>query len=340
MKIVIASVRDTGGTGWNLAHAINKLTPENYAIDLSAQRSYIAYPQIADITKYSKHVCRKILYQADVIVFLSAFKPLMKALNMSKKRLLDKKKLLYFCGSEWRYGRVGLMEQADTLLGKNYDIAVATPGMMLPGEDDAATPCPSWVKFLPWTRSFSEISQQFGVCDQDQNALRQFIIPKERVIFMHAPTSEVNKGSQTFFRAMTHCMQLVPDLTFNMVRGQAWVSCLRNIAASDLLFDQDPPFPEAYGAITVEASIFHLPVVSRVAPACIEWYKEHEHLDSPIIQWKNDEDLIEKLYHLATRPELRQTFGDAQYKFCQALHDEQPVVDRFMKIVDGIGSEH
>jgi len=337
LKIVIAGVRDTGGSAWTLAHAINRVAPEHYAIDMSAQRSYINYPQTADMTKYSKSTVRKILYQADCIVFLSAFMPLMKGFRLSRKKLKDVKKLMWYTGSEWRYDRARLMEQIEDKIRYNYDIAVATPGMMLPGEDDDNTPCPSWVKFLPWTRSFEELHQLYGICNQDQNALRQFTIPKERVIFIHAPTSEANKGSQTFYRAMTQCMQLVPTLTFSSVRGQPWANCLRAIAASNLLFDQDPPFPEAYGAITVEASIFKLPVISRMAPECIAWYRDKMDLQCPIIQWRNDAELVERMYHLATNKEIRDTFGERTYQFCKALHDEQPVVERFLSIVEGIG---
>jgi len=289
-----------------------------------------------DMTKYSKPLCRKILYKADAIVFLSAFNPLLKGLHLSKKKLRDKKKLLWYCGSEWRYSRKELMEQADKLLTWNYDTAVATPGMMLPGEDDDHTPCPPSVKFLPWPRSFTEIRNLYGMCNQDQNALAQFATPPRRVTFIHAPTSEVNKGSMTFFRAMTQTMQMVPTLTFSTVRGQPWVSCLRAIGQSDLLMDQDPPFPESYGAISVEASIFHIPVVSRIAPPCIDFWREREGLSSPIIQWKNDDDLRDKLYHLATNDKLRHTFGEATYNFMKQLHDEQSVVDRFFKILDGI----
>jgi hypothetical protein len=336
VKIVIASVRDTGGTGWNLAHAINRVAPEHHAIDMTGVTSYIKYPQILNIGNYNKTACRKILYQADVIVFLSTFNPLMKSFRLSKKKLRDKKKIFYYCGSEWRYSRKRIINEIDTTFKDNYTIAVATPGMMLPGEDDDATPCPSSVKFLPWTRSFTEIKQLYGLCNQDQNALKQFTIPFRRVVFLHAPTSEANKGSATFYRVMTQCMQMVPNLTFAHVRGQPWVSCLQSIARSDLVFDQDPPFPEAYGVISVEASIFKLPVITRVAPDCIKYWQQNEGLNSPFVQWRNDADLLEKVYHLATNEKLRETFGEANYKFCKALHDEKPVVDRFLKIVEGI----
>src|SRR4030043_165667 len=102
MKIVIPSVRDTGGTGWNLAHAINNVYPKQHqAIDLTAQKSYINYPTIASMGDYAKRQCRDMIYKADAIVFLGSFRPLFEGLHLSPARLKDKKKLLLFMASEW-----------------------------------------------------------------------------------------------------------------------------------------------------------------------------------------------------------------------------------------------
>lgn len=339
MKILIANVRDTGGTGWNLAHAINNVSKgKHHAVNLTAQKSYINYPTMADMGDYGKSACRKMFNNADVIVFLGAFKPFLSkdGLAVQKRTIRDKKKLLLFMGSEWRYGRKQLMQQAEDLLAKNYGIAVGGSGMFLPGEDDEHTTVPNGTFFLPPCRAFTEIGGKYGVCNQDKTALEMFAVPKKRVIFTHAPTSEANKGSKSFYKAVTKAMQLVPNLTFSTVRGQPWVTTLRSLAVSDVLMDQDPPFPEAYGAISVEASIFRNVIVSRIHPECVRWLTEVMGTPPPIIGWKDDDDLMAKLYKLATDEELRKTFGNLAYEWMRKLHDEQPVVDRFMKIVDEI----
>ena len=135
---------------------------------------------------------------------------------------------------------------------------------------------------------------------------------------------------------MTLAQQMVPYLNFANVRGQPWVTCLQHLASCDLLFDQDPPFPETYGGISVEASIFKLPIISRIAPEAIEFWKRETSLDSPIIQWKDDDDLLKKVYLLATNHEARREHGQTTHDFMKAIHDEKPVVDRFFKIVDDL----
>jgi hypothetical protein len=206
--------------------------------------------------------------------------------------------------------------------------------MMMPAEDEEKTPCPKDVDWLPLTRGFKEIRETYGLCNQDAEALSQFATPRDKVLFMHAPTSEERKGSQTFYYAMTRAQQLVGNLVFSMVRGQPWINCLKSLACSDLLFDQDPPFPETYGGISVEASIFKLPVISRISPFAIDFWKRETGLTSPIIQWTDDEDLFKKVYKLATEPELRAQFGESTYQFMKALHDEKPVVDRLLRFIE------
>jgi len=333
LKIVIPSVRDTGGTAYTLAHAINSAS-NHQAIDLTAQKSYINYPTMAHMGDYTKKTCRKLIYQADVVVFLGSFRPLYEGLKLSARRMKPKKKLLIFMGTEWRSARHIILRHIDEYVKANYKIVVGSPCMMMPGTDEAKTPCPKDVGWLPVVRSFDEIRDTYGMCNQDAAAVQAFGVPKDKIYFMHAPTSEEKKGSQTFYYAMTRAQQLVPNLIYSSVRGQPWINCLKSLAVSDLLFDQDPPFPETYGAISVEASIFKLPVISRVDPFAVDFWKREVGLDSPIIQWIDDEDLFKKVYRLATDAELRRTFGESTYKFMRAIHDEKPVVERFFKMVD------
>jgi len=59
-------------------------------------------------------------------------------------------------------------------------------------------------------------------------------------------------------------------------------------------------------------------------------------LNTPYITFKDSDELTEKSIALAKEPELRKIFGDANYEYCRQLHDEKPVVDRFLKIVEEI----
>jgi len=334
VKIIILAVRDTGGTAWNLAHAINKITPEHQAINIRGINSYLDYPAMVDVGYYNKSKIRQIIYKADVLVFLGSMKPFYQSLKLSKGKLRNKKKLLYETGSLWRWAKDALIKEADEIL-EDYTTMLGTSDLFLPNPKDEK-PISDKIEFLPWTRSFSEINSKFGMCNQDRKALDSFDVKKRNVIFLHAPTNEEAKGSQTFFRTATRAMQMISTMTFNTVRQEPWVACLRALSQADVLLDQNPPFPTSYGAISVEGAIFHLPVINQISPKAQQWIKEKTGLDTPFITFKDEDDLVNKMVSLATQPELRIMFGDMNYKYCKALHDEKPVVERFFKILDGI----
>lgn len=333
MKILVAGIRDVGGNGYNLAHAINKLT-EHTAINLRAQSTYINFPCMADMGNYSMKLCRKMFNDADVIVYQSTLKPFFEGLGLNKRKLKNKKQLLWCMGTEWRYGSKYLMQHANFFLGKNHQILLGGSGMFLPGEDEDHTPCPPTAKWLPPVKSFSEIRRRYSLCNQDQRAVETFGTPKKKVVFCHAPTSEAKKGSPLFYRTVTQAMHALPDMSFLTISNRPWRSCLSLIAGSDVLLDQAPPFPVGYGAISIEASIFKIPVVTKVSPECIDWIKEHTGLDSPFVTFNDEEELLARIYRLAVDPKLRRILGQLNYKFCKAIHDERPVVERFMRILD------
>lgn len=282
------------------------------------------------------------LSSSDVVVFLGSVKPFFESLRMTRKMLRDQKKILLCMGSKWRWGRNQLIEQADKWL-RNYKIVLGGADMFLPldlehpetheqrhfdavDEDEVA--------YLPVVRSFEEIESKFGLCKQDQAALEAFAVPKQQVIFTHVPTSETNKGSVHFYRAITRAQQACRNLIFTSVRQQTWFATLSILSKTDVLMDQAPPFPTAYGALSVEAAIFRIPSFSQVDPDCRKFIKRHTGLDTPYIVFEDDEDLFKKTVIMARQPETRRMFGDLNYEYCKQLHDEKPVVDRFMKIVE------
>ena len=342
MKIIFLAVRDTGGTAYTLAHAINKVTPEHQAVNVVGMTTFIRYPMIVDMADYSRSKIRQMVYNSDVVVFLGAMQPFFDALKLRRPQLADKKKILLCMGSEWRLGRDQLVTQADRLL-EDYKIVLGGADMFLPldftnpetgkpqhfdaVDDDA-------VGYLPVVRSFDDIQERFGINTSDHAALESFGVPRKRVVFTHAPTSEANKGSHLFYRAVTRAQQSCPRLVFTTIRQQPWVTTLSIIAHSDVMLDQAPPFPTAYGALSVEAGIFGLPSFSQVAPACRAFIERHTGLKTPHIVFTDEEDLYQKVALIARDAHLRQHYGKLNYDYCRQLHDEKPVVDRFFTIVE------
>jgi len=343
VKIIILAVRDTGGTGYTLAHAINKVTPDHHAVNVRAVNTFIAYPTMVDMRDYNKSRIRRMVYNADVVVFLGAMQPFFESLRLRKNKLRDKQKLLLCMGSEWRLGRDQLIQQADRLL-EHYQIVLGGADMFLPMEfkqpdgsvkhfdavDEDA------VAYLPVVRSFDEITEKYGLCKTDTAAVETFGVPRRKVVFTHAPTSETNKGSHIFYRAVTRAQQSCLNLIFQTIRQQPWATTLSLLAGSDAYLDQAPPFPTAYGALSVEAAIFHLPSFSQVAPECRAFIERHTGLKTPYIVFSDDEDLYNKIKVIATDDALRRHYGELNYHYCRQLHDEKPVVDRFLRIVEAM----
>jgi hypothetical protein len=344
MKIMFLCVRDTGGTAYTLAHAINRVTPENQAINVVSVSTFIRYPVMVDFADYNRSKVREMIYNSDVIVFLDAVKPLYEALSLSKKALKGKKKILLQMGSLWRLGRDQVVKEADRFFGHGeYRIALGDPALFLPLDVqhpetgvtkhfDASDE--NEVSWLPPVRGFDEIDQMYGISKPDKVAVETFGVPRKRVIFVHAPTSETNKGSQIFYRAATHAQQVCPNMVFTTIKQVPWATTLNMIAKSDVLYDQAPPFPTTYGALSVEAAVFHLPSFSQVAPECRDFFYRHTGLKTPHIVFSDPEDLFNKTLAMASDEKLRHQFGEANYSYGRQVHDEKPVVQRLMDIID------
>ena len=340
MKIAFLAVRDTGGTAYTLAHAVNKITPENQAVNIVSMDTFVKYPVMVNMADYTRSNIREMLYGSDVIVFLGAIHPFYEAFNLRKKRLKDKKKILLCMGSEWRLGRDQLVKQADRWL-QNYKIALGGADMFLPLEfqtpkgEKRCFPAADEdeIAYLPVVRSFEDIEANYGLNKPDEVAIETFGLPRKRVVFVHAPTSEANKGSQLFYKAATHAQQTVAQMVFTTVKQQPWVTTLRILSQADVLYDQAPPFPTAYGALSVEAGIFRLPSFSQVSVECRDFIKRHTGLDTPYIVFTSEQDLYDKTVALATDEKLRRHFGQLNYDYCRQVHDEKPVVDRLMGIL-------
>jgi glycosyltransferase involved in cell wall biosynthesis len=341
LKIAFLACRDTGGTAYTLAHAINHVT-NHQAVNVVTQQTFIQYPIMVDFADYNRTKIREMLLKSDVIVFLGAMDPFFESLALNKKMLKDQKKILLCMGSEWRLSRDQLQVQADKLLGE-YKIVLGGADMFQPiefmhpetHEKKSFGPVDEKeIDYLPVVRSFDEIITKYGMSPRDQQAVDAFGVPRKRVVFMHAPTSEVNKGSHIFYRAMTRAQQYCGHTAFQTVHKQPWGTTLGILSKADVLFDQAPPFPTAYGALSVEAGIFKVPSFSQVAPACRDFIKRQTGLDTPYIVFEDEEDLYRKVVLMANDSKLRQVFGLANFEYCRKLHDEKPVVDRFLKIVE------
>ena len=328
MKIVNLCFQDFGGGAYTLSHAINKIfRGKHQAINVRSTGDYIAYPAIVEMKNYTVPLVQKMVYNADVVVYHSWFKPYFEGLMLDPTLMQNKKNILFFHGSELRNYGEDIIKQADELVG-NYKILVSTLDLLPLVPKDA--------EWLATCRSFSEISHRYGLCNQDRRALRSFGVTQRKVVFTHAPTSEVTKGSALFYRVMTQIMKVLPYVLFKPIRHQPWANVLRILPTVDVMFDRNPPeeFGTGYGNVAVEASVFKVPTVTKLSKQFVETMKRETGFDNPFIAFKNEDELMDKVIQLAENEKVRRICGELSYKYCKAVHDERPVAERFMRIVE------
>lgn len=334
MKILNLCFADSAGAAYTLSHALNKLDGIS-SINLRANNNYINYPSIAEIRNYNEASCRGMVYESDIIVFHTAIKPFYTALHLDKKEMKDKKKLLYFHGSDARAFGGQILKQADELM-KDYDVLVSTPDLK------EIVPQAHW---MPVCRSFSEIRRTYGLCNQDVKALKKFKAAKRKVVLGHAPTSQQRKGSEIFYKVITEMVEAFPNAEYQSMQNMPWDSCLRAMANLTIYYDQC--VIGSYGMAAVEASIFKSAVFCLLRPDVIEIMEKESGLRNPFIQFgdversKEEGKLLPDLdvlrnqsYMLIDNQRLQRKFGKMAYDYCKKMHDEKPVVKRFLKIVD------
>jgi len=336
VKVLNLCFADSAGAAYTLSHALNK-QDDISSINLRANNNYLNYPSIAEIRNYNEASCRGMIYEADVLVFHTAVKPFYTALHLDTKRLKDKKKLLYFHGSDARAFGTQILKQADDLM-KDYKVLVSTPDLL------TIMPDAEW---MPVARSFREIRGTYGLCRQDAHALRQFKAAKHKIVLGHAPTSKARKGSEVFYKIITEMVEAFPDAEYQGMQNMPWDSCLRAMANVTIYYDQ--LVIGAYGCAAVEASIFKAAVFCLLRPDVIAMMEQESGLRNPFIQFgdasrsKEEGKLLPDVdalrtqsYMLIDNPRLQRKFGRLAYEYAKRMHDEKPVTKRFLSIVDAM----
>jgi hypothetical protein len=265
------------------------------------------------------------IMKTDVLVFHTAMLPFMQTFQLNKEMLKDKKKLLYFHGSDCRtYGDL-IIEQAN-VLWEDYEILVSTP--------DLLELVPSGSHWLPVARSFSELTSKYVPSRRDAAALRSFGEEHTNIIMGHAPTNPEMKGSNVFFRVITKVIKQIPNAEYMPIQNLSWDSCMRTMAMLDIFYDQCVLM--AYGTAAVEAAVFKMPVICPLKQSVMDAMKEATDAPQPFIQFKTEGELEDISVLLCLQKKGREEFGERAYNYAKAVHDEKPVADKFMSIVEAM----
>jgi hypothetical protein len=323
LKVLNLSTHDMAGAGYCLSHALNKL-PDVRSINLRTSNNYINYPSMAEARHYGKDGCKKIVEDADVVVFHSAVRPFFDAFMLDKDKLKDKRKLVYLHGSELRNFGEQILKDATDVMG-DFEILVSTPDLLtlVPKEKSY---------WLPVARDFQAIKAKYGENRLDQAALKGWAELKRRTVLGHAPTNQQLKGSATFYKVITEVIETLDDVEFQSIKDLPWDSCLRLLKNVNVLYDQH--IIGSYGMVAVEASIFDAAVFCKLKPDVAAFLEQESGLKQPFIQWIDEDELRTQSFILAQNPEAQKEFAAKTYEFCNKLHDDFNVASRFMRILE------
>lgn len=324
MKVLHVGIHDTCGSAYMLCRAINRLT-KHKAVNIRFVNDYMRWPAFIEGSRYSKQDIKKIIYKADVVHFHIHVKPFFSSLGLDPRKFANKKTFVYYHGSMLRWYGDELTKPARELL-PDHVITVSTPDLL------AYIPKDEEVAWFPVVRPFNFIQSKFGFTAKDVAAARSF--GKPRITVFGHPVSNVDKkGSKVFFKALTDLTREKPEVRSDVVMNTPWVACIRKISQMDIVLGcAQPP---VYGLVCVEAAIFKKPAVSFLSPETAALYKQLSGEVPPVITWKDEKDLYGILHVLAENPEIRVKHGEALYKYLRPLHDERPIVNYYLDLING-----
>lgn len=321
LRVVNVCISDSGAGAYSLSHALNKL-PGISSVSLRTSNSWVNYPAMAEARNYGKEGCKRLIEESDVVVFHSVVRPFFDAFGLDQAIMKDKKKFLYFHGSECRNYGPALLKDGNELMG-NFQVLLSSPDLI------PRVPEGYW---LPVARDFQESRRRYGMSPRDQYALEQWKALIKKTVIAHAPTNMELKGSPVFYKVITELIETLTNVEFLSIKDVPWDTCMRMLSGVDILYDQF--VLGGYGMVSVEAAIFGAAVFCNLHPDVCAVMEKESGLRQPFIQWQNEDELRTQSFMLAQEPKLQRKFGDLARAYCQKMHDDLNVARRFMKIVE------
>jgi len=318
---------DPAGVAFSICEAINRLT-EHTAINFRVVNNYIRYPCYADFNFYHPDEVRRIVLKADVLHFHTFVAPFMSVLDLRKRDVEDKVKVVEFHGSYLRAFPEDLPKLAREELGDDVLFLVSTPDLKLRFLPEA--------EWLPVPRDIEKLRHYFFYNRSKPKAVLDSI--RRLVIVAHATTGIEKKGSKPIMRTLTELMKRKRYVKINVIIRVPWHTALQGISESDIYVDRcDLEVIETakvgfYGAASVEAAAFEIPVLVQIGRD-VEEYLKKQNIYLPFIRFDSEELLLAKLLRLVDDEELRRELGKAAYNYVKRYHDYPAVLERYFRLL-------
>ena len=247
----------------------------------------------------------KLLPQTDVFHFYFGLTLVPKSLQFPILRMLKKKSVLHFLGSDIR-GRspeeLSYTNSADAQIVGSYDAIRWVPDahVVPPGID---------------LRVFTPVPQ----------------VERERPLIVHAPSNRTRKGTEHVIAA---CREL--DVELEIVEGLHHDEARKRYEQADIVVDQLNA--GWYGLFAIEAMALGKPVVTSLHEDAVARTESAFGVTMPLVH-ATKETLVETLRPLVDSPEERRRIGAESRAYVEQVHDADHNAERLLDIYEEIASE-
>jgi O-antigen/teichoic acid export membrane protein/glycosyltransferase involved in cell wall biosynthesis len=247
----------------------------------------------------------QLLPRTDVFHFYFGLTLVPKSLQFPILRLLRKKSVLHFLGSDIR-GRspeeLSYSGSADAQIVGSYDAIRWVPDAYVvpPGID---------------LREFTPVPPS----------------DRERPLVVHAPSNRARKGTEYVIAA---CEEL--DVELEIVEGLHHEEARRRYERADIVVDQLNA--GWYGLFAIEAMALGKPVVTALHEDAVARTESAYGVSMPVVN-TTKETLVDTLRPLVASPEQRRQIGEASRRYVEQVHDGDRNAERLLEIYDEISTD-
>jgi O-antigen/teichoic acid export membrane protein/glycosyltransferase involved in cell wall biosynthesis len=245
----------------------------------------------------------RLLPQTDVFHFYFGLTFVPKSLQFPILRMLRKKSVLHFLGSDIR-GRspeeLSYSGSADAQIVGSYDAIRWVPDahVVPPGID---------------LREFTPVPAA----------------DRKRPVVVHAPSNRARKGTEHVIAA---CREL--DVELEIVEGLHHEEARKRYERADIVVDQLNA--GWYGLFAIEAMALGKPVVTALHEDAVARTESAFGVEVPLVN-ATAETLVDALRPLVNSPEERRRLGEASRRYVEEVHDADRNAGRLLEIYDEVG---
>ena len=281
-------------------------------------------------------VLRKLKYllrfiHHDAFIFLYGDTLLPYNLDLPILKMLGKKTIMWFIGSDIRYYEA--YEAAAKKAGLKYYVGIYDDRKKLSNLKAKKRMIRRVERYVDYITSFPNISQlltrkyyYFSVPVDIRN-IRYNNTPNPKPLVVHAPSDDIKKGTSYVVEAVEQLKKEGYDFEFCLFRNSPNKVVRETLSRADIAVDQ--LFATAPGMFALESMAAGCAVLGGNIPQFSGFPQE-----LPIIHTDPD-NIYQNLKLLLENPELRRELGEKGRKYVEKYHDARKVASDILQLLSG-----